>query len=320
MSSSGSYDFSVSRDDLIEDAYIELGSIEEGESLSAEQLSLGARRLNMVVKELMMELKTEGCTLWAVQDAVLFQVLGQQSYLLGDASTDANWCAADDYNHVELAADAASGATTITVDDDDDIAASDRIGVLLDDGTIHWTTVSGAPVANVVTLALALTDDAAEGNVVFTYTSRLVRPLKLVPGSIYRRDIDDNDTPIELVGKVEYDQLTAKTQRGKVIQVAYQELMGSGRLWTWPTADLATDVLRFSFERPLQDFDLTTDTPDFPIEASTLLYLRLAMRLCGPEGALEELPRVKALADEALETFLSWGVERGPVRFSPRMR
>lgn len=314
MATSGSYNFSVTRDDIIEDAYLEIGSIEEGESLSAAQVALGARRLNMVVKELMMD----GANLWAVQDAVLFQVVGQQSYALGDSSADANWCAWDDYASTTTSASASSGAGSVVLTDASGFTTGDRIGVVQDDGTIHWTT--GTLSGSTVTLASALTDDVASGNVVFSYTARLVRALNIIPGTTYRRDISGNDTPINLIGKVEYDRLTAKTEQGKVIQVAYQPFLGSGRLWTWPTADLATDVLRFAFERPLQDFDLTTDNPDLPVEASKLLYLKLAEVLCGPEGALEELNRVKALADEAHDKFLGWNRENAPVRFQPRMR
>lgn len=321
MSTSGSYNFSVSRDDLIKHAMLEIGQLEPGESPTAQETTDCAERLNMMVKSWIVK----GYHLWAIQDAVLFMVAAQQSYSLGSGSSDAEWCAWDDYNQVELAADAAAAAGTVTVDDDDDIASADRIGVVLDDGTIHWTTVNGAPAANVVTLTSALASEAAEGNVVFTYTSRLVRPVRIVPGTLYRRDIGGADTPVELVAKPEYDMLNAKAQSGKVIKAAYQPFLSSGRLWTWQCADLATDVLRFSYERPIQDFDATTDEPDFPIEAAEAIYKNLAVKIAGMFGAQDELPRLtNALgtgeADVALEEWLSFNRDNAPLRFQPSVR
>jgi hypothetical protein len=180
VASSGSYDFSVSRDDLIKDAMLEIGALEDGESPTASETTDCARRLNMMVKSWIVH----GYHLWCVQDAVLFLVLDQQSYALGSASTDAEWCAWDDYAQTTLAADAASGAGTITVTSDDNIANADRIGIVLDSGAIQWTTVNGAPAADVVTLTATLTGAASDGNVVFSYTSRLVRPQRIIPGTI----------------------------------------------------------------------------------------------------------------------------------------
>jgi polygalacturonase len=63
---------------------------------------------------------------------------------------------------------ASSGATTVTVASATGIGSGDLIGVLMDTGQTHWTTVSGAPAGNVVTLAVALTAAAAVGQTVAT--------------------------------------------------------------------------------------------------------------------------------------------------------
>jgi hypothetical protein len=313
MPSSGSYDFSVSRDDLIKDAYDELGVLEEGESPTPDQITSAARKLNLLVK-------TWGkrYNLHLLQDVVVFLVVGQQSYELGDASTDTEWCAAEDYNQTTTSAAASSGDTSITVDDATGFTTGDRIGVLLDDGTLQWTT--GTKSGSTITLGAALTDDVASGAVVFSYTSRIVRPLRIVDETIYRRDITDTDTPVTLITKTEYDQMTAKTTSGKIIQVAYQPLLGSGRLWVWPCADLATDILRFTIERPVQDFDATTDTPDFPIEASIALYKSLAVLLAPSNGAFAELPTLRGEAAMALADWQDGDYEQAAVRFIPDLR
>lgn len=322
MTTSGSYDFSITRDDLIKDAMQEIGALEPGEAPTAEDTTDVARKLNMMAKSWVVK----GYHLWCIQDAVLFQVLGAQSYSLGNGASDSEWCAANDYAQTTLAVAAVAGAGTITVASDDDIANADRIGIVLDSGAIQWTTVNGAPAANVVTLAAVLTGNAAIGAVVFSYTTRLVRPLRFIPYTTHRRDISGQDTPIELIGKPGYELLTDKTQRGKTIQMCYLPALVSGVLRTWPTADLATDTIRFGYERPIQDFDLTTDEPDFPIEASKALYLNLAADICGMFGAYNELARLRSpdgqsgLADQALREWLDWDREQASVRFQPDMR
>lgn len=322
MATSGSYNFAVTRDDLIKDAMLEIGQLEPGEAPDAEETTDCARRLNMMVKSWVVK----GYHLWAIENAVLFQTLGALKYRIGDQSTDAEWCLEDDYNQVTTTVAAALGAGTITVSSAASIASADRIGIVLDTGAIQWTTVNGAPAGAVVTLTAVLTGAVAAGNVVFTYTARPVRPLRMVPNTTYRRDINGNDTPIELIGLPEYELLTSKPQRGKTIQMTYMPTLIYGTLWTWPTADLSTDTIRFSYERPIQDFDLTTDNPDFPIEAAKALYLNLAADICGIFGAADELDRLRSpdgesgLADQALLEWLSWDREQAPVKFQPDIR
>ena len=315
MATSGSYNFSVTRDDVIKQAYGEIGlyDAESDDSIDAGLLTDAVMKLNMLVKTWG---KVHGLHL--LQDVVLFLVPGQQSYLLGDASTDANWCTIDDYNQTTVSAAAVSGATTVVLTTATGFTSADRIGVVQDDGTLHWTT--GTKAGSTITLASALTGDVASGNVVFSYTSRVVRPLRLVRDSVYRRDIDDADIPVDLVGKSDYDLLTAKTQEGKIIKVAYQPLLTSGRLWVWQPHDLATDVLRFTIERPVQDFDTTTDNPDLPVEASIALYKALAVLLAPGNGAAAELPMLRMEAQIALEDWLDGDRENASVRFMPDLR
>jgi hypothetical protein len=144
--------------------------------------------------------------------------------------------------------------------------------------------------------------------------------MRVVKDTIFRSDINDNDTPVQLIGKTEYDLLTAKTQTGKTIQAAYQPFLGSGRIWTWPTADLSTDVLRFTIERAIQDFDITTDNPDLPIEWSIALYKNLAVLLAPGNGASSELAWLKPEAMEALDDALNFDRENASTRFQPDLR
>lgn len=67
-------------------------------------------------------------------------------------------------NATALSVAAIATDITITVTSAAGMATGDLIGVLLDDGTTHWTTINGAPVANVITLTVAMPSAAAIGN------------------------------------------------------------------------------------------------------------------------------------------------------------
>lgn len=315
MTTSGSYDFSVSRDDIIEQAYGEIGLFdpESEDALEASLITDAALKLNMLVKTW-----AKKYNLHLLQDVVLFLNPDQQSYLLGSATGDAHWCSIDDYATTTLSAAAASGAATASLTSATGFATGDNIGIVLDDGTIFWTTATMA--GTTATLGVVTTGAAASGNVVYGHTSRVVRPLRVVKDSLYRRDSSDNDTPVTLIAKTDWDLLTAKTSSGKVIQAAYQPFLTSGRLWVWQPNDVATETLRFTIERPVQDFDSTTNTPDFPIEASLALVLNLAVLLAGPNGASGELPLLIPRAQQALDDWLDGDVENASVRFQPDLR
>ena len=62
----------------------------------------------------------------------------------------------------------AAVATDLTIDvvDDTDFTNGERIGITLDDGTQHQTTINGVPAANVITLLVAMPGAAAIGKAV----------------------------------------------------------------------------------------------------------------------------------------------------------
>jgi len=80
-----------------------------------------------------------------------------------------------------LNADAAKGATTITVASAANISQFDAIGVVLDDDSLQWTFTPDSPVGNNVTLTEKLRGAAASGNTVY------------YPGSAFPDDITADD-------------------------------------------------------------------------------------------------------------------------------
>lgn len=312
MTTSNSVDFSISRDDIIRSALEELGEVAEGEAITPDRTAAVALRLNSWVKSLM----AGGSKLWAMKQATLFLTVGTANYALGATGTHCT----NDYVQTTLSTAEALGSTSIGLTAFAGMAASDNIGIVLDDGSIHWTTISGAPGAT-TTIAIGLASAAAAGNTVFTYTTKINRPQRIDTEAAYWRSVAGQDTPVKLISRSEYAQLSNKTTRGKIVQAFYDPQLINGNLYVWPTPDSSSDVLRFWYERILEDFDSSTDTPDFAIEWGEALILGLASKMAPSSGMpLQERMDLKARADESLIIAMNYDRENVSVFFQPDMR
>ena len=308
MTTSGINTFSLSRDDIITSAALEVGDIALGEALDDDTLAQYNLRLNSWVKSLM----ADGAKLWAMQLATLFMVPSQAQYSLGGSAHCTN-----SYVRTTLSSDAAASATTVSLTSFEGMADGDNIGILLDDGTLFWTTISGTPDAP-TTLAAALTGAASSGAQVFTYTTAISRPQRIDPDSAYWRSSALQDTPVAIISRTEYAQLANKGARGKIVQAFYDPQLSNGVLSVWPTPDSAADVLCFWYERRLEDFNNGSDTPDFAIEWGEALILGLAHRMAPTAGmTLAERQDLERRAQAALDLCEGYDRENTGVFFQP---
>ena len=312
MTTSGTDTFSVTRDDIITAAALENGDIALGEALDDDTLAQYNLRLNTWVKSLM----ADGAKLWAMELATLFVQPGVGRYALG---VDGAHCTTD-YVRTTLASDAAASASTVQLTDVTGMADGDNIGVLLTDGTLFWTTISGTPGAS-TTLADALSGAAAAGATVFTYTTKISRPQRIDPDAAYWRSSALQDTPVTMISRTEYAQLANKGARGKIVQAFYDQQLGNGVLSVWPTPDSAADVLCFWYERRLEDFNSGGDAPDFAIEWGEALILGLAHLMAPTAGlSLAERDDLERRAHAALDLAEGYDRENTGVFFQPDMQ
>lgn len=312
MTTSGSSDFSLSRDDIINAAALETGDIAEGEELKVDRIDAYALRLNTWVKSLM----TGGTKLWAMKQATLFLSAGTASYAIGSSSAHC----ANAYVQTTLSTDEASGSTSMGLTAFAGMADADNIGIVLADGSIHWTTISGAPGA-VTTIAAALPSAASAGAAVFTYTTSITRPQRIDTESAFWRSPAGQDTPVELISRAEYARLSNKSARGKIVQAFYDPQLVNGQIYLWPAPDSASDVLRFWYERILEDFDASTDTPDFAIEWGEALILGLAHRMSPSAGlSLAERQDIERRAGDALYIAMGYDRENVSMLCQPDLR
>ena len=178
MATSGTVtNFQPNRTAIIRAAALNVSAIAAGVPITDAMTEDFSHLLNGIIAEW----STKGIKVWTTKEGILFPVSEQGVYTIGHATAAQNdhCCDADDLVETQLATAAIDGDTTITVDDDEGIEDGDFIGVMLDSGDFFWTTVNGAPAANVVTLDDALTDDAAEEAKVFAYTTNISKPIRV---------------------------------------------------------------------------------------------------------------------------------------------
>lgn len=298
MSTSGSSDFTRTRDQLIHRALRLCGAIKAGETPGAQEITDGAEALNAMVKRW----QKKQLHVWAVVEATLFPQVSQVKYNLSSSSTDH---VTETYYETGISTAAASGATTLDVDETTNITAGDYIGVVVDDGTVHWTTVS-SKTSTTVTIATALDDDAAVGNPVFTYTTKLVRPLKIVDARRYNiasgQDTPISETQGSMMSRLDYQAIPNKAQTGSINRAFYDPGRDTGYLYLWQPVSVVRDLVKMTCHRPIMDFDAAGDTPDLPQEWFDAIVYNLAVSI-GPEYDVpaERWTIVKTQAAEYLD-------------------
>ena len=311
MARSGSVDYTRTRTEIIQAAYRKNRVLGEGQTLSGWKMEKGNEALNLMLKSWM----SHGRHLWKIEDAALFFVDSQADYILGSGATAAHWA----ITHVKTELSVAAVATdlTITVDDDEGMSDGDVIGIVLDDDTVQWTTINGAPAANVITLTAAITGAAAIDQHVYAFTSRANRPLRILTGGARLVLDGGNEIPIKVCSREDYKRLPNKSTAGKVVQISYDPQLDNGILSVWPTPDTPQDYLKFLFSTPIEDMDRVSHEPDFPIEWYEAIVYNLAERLASECGlpiqerkelkleAREKLDEVKGFDQEITSVFIT---------------
>jgi len=310
MATSGSTNFSVDRDTIITEALEHIGVLAEGDSPTAAQLTSCARTLNMMVKSW----QTDNLHLHTIKKAYLFLAKNTHEYSLSSSGDNYTYS----YVKTQIATAGSSGDSIIYVDSITGISNADYIGIELDDGTLQWTTVNGAPSGSTIPLTASLTDDVAVDNYVFAYTTKADRPMDIVKASV--RNTSNVDVAVNNILRSEYVELSNKTTDGQVSQVWYDRHVGTGTLRTWPETDDVTNVLVLWVKRTIEDFDTSTDEIDMPQEAYLAVVFNLAALLGYKYGTPTAiLDRISAKAMGLKDTLEGYDREDS-VMFSPDYR
>ncbi len=310
---SGTTSYNQVATEIITDAYRICGIINDEEDPTPGQFRTAMTALNSMVKEL----ESTGIHIWTTEEAIRFLQQGQYRYLLGGTNTD--HCT-DAFSYVlgELAESAALGATSVTLATTDGMSVGQYFGVVLDDGSAYWTTIRTmtSTVVNFATGA-ALPSSASYQNNCFAYTTKLIRPLRIPAGRrlAYAGLIE---TPLtKMMARQDYMDLPNKLNPGTVTQAFYNPARDQGELFVWPAPQDATNAVRFTWYRPIQDFLNTDDAPDLPQEWLNCLDWNLALELC-PRFSVpsERWDRITIMATQKLDLVRGWDREPQSVYFS----
>ncbi len=272
MVTSNSYDFILTRDEIVTVAYRLVGALAEGEILTSAQTTEGALFLNMIIKNR----HGDGMPLWALKRGTILPFSGASSI-----ATDSH--VVTFYDSTTLSADAAALATAITIAAAGTIANSDQIGIELDNGDIHWTTVSAGGGTTALTLAAGITSAATSGNRVYAYTAsadRIQKPIRITTANILLVS-DGSPSTVDVLDLNDYFNLSNRTVEGVPNSIAYDHVstvatnLNNGLLYVYPRFSTGDYVIEFTYQRPFQDFDAGADNPDFP----QAFYLPIAFQL-----------------------------------------
>ena len=315
MTTSGSIDFSMTRNEIIEDALSSIQVLGEDEAPSASMVAHANRALNRVVKHI----ENQSMHIWKRNEAVLFPAVNQAAYTLGTGSTDH---ATENYVQTTLSASAAASAIVLTVTSSTGMTAADHVGVILDSGVLYWTTIVSVDNATQITITAGLTTAASSAAIVFTYTTNLVKPLKIynantcVASSSY-------ETVLDNISYSEYMQLSDKAASAtSQTRFMFKRNNLTSKFFIYPVPSSITNIIKFTYAKPFDDFDNTGDTPDFPQEWYLFLVLFLAVTLAPHYGKAfgENYKNMLMQLASARQEVLQYDVESTQIHFAPMAR
>jgi len=304
MATSGSVDLNYTRNDIINEALEQIGKKAAEQTIARAIYVSCACTLEMMIKTWM----AAGIGLWKNQEIALFQSYEGYAYTIGPSGSHA----AQTYNKTEISTAAASGAGTIIVDSITGITNGDYIGIELDDKTLQWTTVNGVPAGTTVTLTAVLTAAAAVDNHVYSYTTKAGRPLRISEARIHYPA--GNETPLEIIGRNEYMDISSKTTTGTANQLFYEPLLTNGAIKVWPACSDVQYWLMFTGQMPVEDFDAGTNDIDFAQEWFLPVALNLAL-LLAPKFGVSVDPDLRANALMYKDTAQGFDADTTSVTF-----
>jgi hypothetical protein len=151
----------------------------------------------------------------------------------------------------------------------------------------------------------------------------ITAPLKITQA--WNLDVTDPTAtwriPMNIYTQYNFNLLNAPADQGYPIHLWYQPGNQAGVINIWPTPDAYSASNRqmwFVYQRPFDQFNASTDTPDFPQVWIEPIIYSLCHRL-GPEYGIpmSELDKFEQTANTLITNALSFGTEEGALFIQP---
>lgn len=183
--------------------------------------------------------------------------------------------------------------------------------------------VDGMPLWAVKEYTMSLTASTGSYNIGIGETINTPKPLKVLQA--YLRNTTSNiDIPLRLVTRDEYNRLGNKISTGVPSQLWYNPQRDKGTITIYPipgTTEASTYTITLIYQRPFEDFDASTDNPDFPQEWYEAIKYGLAVRMAGEYGVpLEDRRQLMQEYILIKNDALGFGTEEGSFFIFPRDR
>ena len=313
MSTSGTYSFVITRDDIIRQALLNIKRLDEDEAPTAAAARDCAFMLNMMVKQ--WQGKSDfapGLKTWTRKTGYLL-LSNTNQYLLGPDAQ--GWT--NSFTRCMLTAGAAAGALSLTVDSTSGAVGS-LLAIELDSGQMQFVNNGVIASATSITFSTPLLGTASSGNYAYVYASAAQKPIALE--TVWLRDAYYSDTPIRVMNVQDYSNLPNKSDPlniGDPAAIYWEEGIADGNLYL--DVGVAQDIskyLMFKYLEPGQIFNTATDNPYFPEEWFLALCWGLTEQIA-PMFSASWNDKMEQLKTTALAIARNKGAEMSSMYFQP---
>ena len=310
MSTSGSVSFSLNALQIIEKAFSKIDVKIAEQSLESFEEQDGIDALNLMIKAW----GAQGLHLWTKEEGVLFLDAGKTDYNLGPTGDKA--CQLDDFISTKTTVAQVAADVVFPVLSTVNMVTGDYVGIELDDNTRHWSTLT-VDNATQITIATGIPSGSKATSTVFTFTKLVDRPNRVL--STRRKTFgQNNEIPVSSWSRNQYFNQVNKLSRGTVVNSYYSPQLNNGRIYVWQTADNVNNLLRFTFERPMQDLLIGDNNLDMPNEWLEAVVYGLAYRLSDDYNTPPaKADRVGQKAIAFLDDLLGWDEEMESLNLQP---
>ena len=320
MTTSGTSTFNPAMEFIAQAAYQILGVINEDEIPTAGMYKLALYAMNSLIKEL----EASGIHVWTEEEGILFLQQYQRRYLLGGTTPD-KACDAMSWTQTNATNAYNTGASVIALNSVSGLSPTDNIGFYLNTNAAFWTTISSI-VGSTVNLAAALPSPISANALVWSYpvAAQLLRPLRVpyarrlqyaaapVVGSPVAPDWGGIITPLTpMNARQDFMNLPQPNNPGLVTQVFYNPAESQGEFWVWNVSINAGYAMRFTYYRPIQDFNSQANTMDLPQEWNNALTWMTAKELA-PRYSVPQVRFDRITAEAAAKYALVQSWDREP--------
>jgi hypothetical protein len=171
-----------------------------------------------------------------------------------------------------------------------------------------------------VVIDTGLDDAAAVDNVVYWYTSKIQRPLR-INNAVYRVHSDASDRALYEISRQEYWDLSAKTTESETSQYWFDPQLTNAELNLYGEPPNVKDTIRLILQYPFDDMDAAANDFSFPVEWQEAIHYNLSYRLATSYRPNDpKTQELRVLAKRSLELAKGFDEERANLNIRPDRR